>query len=1082
MEGAFSGFTAADDSVSAPQLLIREADGHVRLPQGEAFLRADFARAGSDLLIDTPDGGAYVVLDYFMSATPPALHTHDGAVLSADVVTALAGPLAPGQVAQAASGVDAGAAQQGVGLGEPIGQVSEAEGSVTATHPDGTQDALALGDSVYQGDVLETGAKGTVSIVFVDDTIFSLNGDGRMVMDEMVYDPGTQTGAFNAVVVQGVFSFVSGQIAKTSPEGMTVATPAGTIGIRGSTVLGKAAAEGAENKITLVRDVDGNIGEIIVSNAAGTMVLNQEGASTTLFRFDAAPTPVEFLSPQDIQQNFGHSLTRLVKVVAKKAKDDAQRATDKAERSNEDAKKAGDEAKQAEDEATKAEADAKAAQAEAEAAKAAAAEAGTDEEALAKVAAAEAKAAEALQKAADAKDAAEAKATEATAKGAEAEADAQQAQQAQQFNTLADTAFNAQSQAFEQFQQTQPPADQEPDGPQNGANGADKAGKADTVTKTSSSDSGDMIMIGADGKAVVTTKAMQDGGVIMITEDGKALTDVGTSNLTLDAGTQDADALGGTYTPPPGVLPPDYVAPPPPTTTYVPPTVVDVPQGFSETIVAPPGGGAMVGSSLNTNFYFPWGSIHPGSNYTITDAGGVDQISFDNLNNVIAKASFGAVPTSGVITTYAFSTGTLSTDIAGAVQNTVTFSGIDQFLLADIGVAGLAVTDYQTTAGGSVLVLGKMQSNDSGYVIAGSDSANTITIDTIMDGAVIFAKGGNDTININVVADGLDILGGAGTDTLSYVNLGTGVFANLSVSNGYVIDIDSMDSNSRVFEHQIKSIENFTGTALSDDVNLLSGTYGTIDTGAGYDAVFIHEAATFTLVNTGAGDDYVEVLGSELANIDMTKVSGGAQNSADVFAISIGKASSGSYDMTPAAYDTAYNDALNNRGFEYTGLSAYDALGSVTLTAWATGALLKGSKFGDTLNGAAGGDVLFGGGGADTLTGNGGADVFRYEGTTDYWGNATGGDSITDFVVGTDSMEFWGSGFGNLTAGALAAGNFISGAGAVATTATEYFIYDTSTDILSYDADGNGAGAAVAIADLTGITGAAFSETDIQIV
>ena len=437
-------------------------------------------------MIETPSGSSFLIPAYFMSETSASLITVDGAVLGARVVEALAGPMAPGQVAQL--GLGTAAAQQGVGLGEPIGQVSEAEGEVTVVHPDGTQSTLNTGGQIFQGDVLQTGSASNVSIVFIDDTVFSLDEDGRMVMDEMVYDPDTQTGSFNAQVVQGVFSFVSGQVAKTSPDGMVVHTPTSTIGIRGSTVVG------GDNKITLVKDVDGNVGEIIISNAAGSLTLNSAGATTTVFSSTSAPTPVVILSQAEIQQSYGKSLTNLIKVVSKKAQDDAQQAENKAIETQAEAKQAEQDAQQAEADASQAEANAEAAQAEADAAKAeadaalteaeaakVAAEAAGDEEAIAKATAAEAKAVEAAQKAAEATAAAEAEAQVAAAaraeadvaqsdaanKGADAEAAQAKAEQAQQFSSLANTAFKAQSQAFEQSQKTE----------------AEKAAKADTADK-----------------------------------------------------------------------------------------------------------------------------------------------------------------------------------------------------------------------------------------------------------------------------------------------------------------------------------------------------------------------------------------------------------------------------------------------------------------------------------------------------------------------------------------------------------------------------------------------------------------------
>lgn len=191
-DGTFTFGTVLDDL---------DASGNIRLPSGYAFLRAAFERAGPDLLVETPSGGAFVVPDYFFSQSSPALITHDGGVLSAKLVTALAGTSTTGMVAQLTIGDTS--AQGDLSLGAPIGQVSETEGAVSATHPDGSQENLATGSSIYQGDVVQTGAGASVGIVFADDTVFTLDEDGRMVMDEMVYDPDTQTGSFKTEVVQG---------------------------------------------------------------------------------------------------------------------------------------------------------------------------------------------------------------------------------------------------------------------------------------------------------------------------------------------------------------------------------------------------------------------------------------------------------------------------------------------------------------------------------------------------------------------------------------------------------------------------------------------------------------------------------------------------------------------------------------------------------------------------------------------------------------------------------------------------------------------------------------------------------------
>ena len=112
-------------------------------------------------------------------------------------------------------------------------------------------------------------------------------------------------------MVEGAFSFISGEIAKTGEDAMTVKTPVATIGIRGTTVAGKAAVEGNENSFTLLQDADGGVGEISLTNAGGTQVLGQVGATTSIASFNAPPPPPIILSVAQIQANYGTALNVL---------------------------------------------------------------------------------------------------------------------------------------------------------------------------------------------------------------------------------------------------------------------------------------------------------------------------------------------------------------------------------------------------------------------------------------------------------------------------------------------------------------------------------------------------------------------------------------------------------------------------------------------------------------------------------------------------------------------------------------------------------------------------------------------------
>ena len=72
-------------------------------------------------------------------------------------------------------------------------------------------------------------------------------------------------------------------------------------------------------------------------------------------------------------------------------------------------------------------------------------------------------------------------------------------------------------------------------------------------------------------------------------------------------------------------------------------------------------------------------------------------------------------------------------------------------------------------------------------------------------------------------------------------------------------------------------------------------------------------------------------------------------------------------------------------------------------------------------------------------------------------------DTLTDFSVADDTLQLENAVFSKLTTtGVLATASFVKGAAAL--DLNDYVIYNATTGALSYDADGNGAGAALQIA------------------
>ncbi|MEQ8711340.1 MAG: FecR domain-containing protein [Rhodospirillales bacterium] len=192
-----------------------------------------------------------------------------------------------------------------------IGTVEASEGSVWVIRSDGSRAELGNGDPVFQGDLIETAGDGAVGVSFTDGSAFSLGANGEMTIDEMIYNPATQEGSSFFSVVQGAFSFVSGSIAKTTPDGMMVQTPVATIGVRGTKVVGEAGPEGSDNSFTLLREDDGTTGEIVVYNEGGIQVLNQPFQTVSISDPSAGvPDPVT-ISQADVSNRYDATLRAL---------------------------------------------------------------------------------------------------------------------------------------------------------------------------------------------------------------------------------------------------------------------------------------------------------------------------------------------------------------------------------------------------------------------------------------------------------------------------------------------------------------------------------------------------------------------------------------------------------------------------------------------------------------------------------------------------------------------------------------------------------------------------------------------------
>ncbi|MDR3465431.1 MAG: FecR family protein [Xanthobacteraceae bacterium] len=149
---------------------------------------------------------------------------------------------------------------------KPIGKIVAASGLATIEHasavvvqaniPDYASQTK-VGDVVYLGDVVQTGADGRVAINFTDGTSFNLSSNARMALTEFVYDPNGKSNSSVLSLTKGTFTFVAGNIAKTGD--MKVDTPVATMGIRGTMPRIEISDDGTVKFATLIEEGKGKL-------------------------------------------------------------------------------------------------------------------------------------------------------------------------------------------------------------------------------------------------------------------------------------------------------------------------------------------------------------------------------------------------------------------------------------------------------------------------------------------------------------------------------------------------------------------------------------------------------------------------------------------------------------------------------------------------------------------------------------------------------------------------------------------------------------------------------------------------------
>ncbi len=174
--------------------------------------------------------------------------------------------------------------------GEPIGEIVEYKG-YAGLQRDG-ENSVVLADSepsVLMYDTAQT-QNGRMKIEFIGEEELDLTEHSKVWIDEVYYDPDPSKSKMTIRMAQGTARFASGFGGKIKKSNIKVSTPTAQIAVVG-TDFTTSIDEIGRSLVILLPDKWGNpSGKIIVSNAGGSVTLEEAYQATMVSTFDDSPT------------------------------------------------------------------------------------------------------------------------------------------------------------------------------------------------------------------------------------------------------------------------------------------------------------------------------------------------------------------------------------------------------------------------------------------------------------------------------------------------------------------------------------------------------------------------------------------------------------------------------------------------------------------------------------------------------------------------------------------------------------------------------------------------------------------------
>ena len=170
---------------------------------------------------------------------------------------------------------------------DSIGGVRETSGVTSILRNKETLEAENLPIELY--DQAQTG-KGRMLIEFLDKAELQLKEHSLVLIDEIYYDPNPNLSKMSLKMALGTARFASGRLGLVNKANINIETPTATIAVRGTDFTTTIDELGRSLVILLPDDKGLPSGIIEVTNAAGTVTLDEAYAATLVATADTPPT------------------------------------------------------------------------------------------------------------------------------------------------------------------------------------------------------------------------------------------------------------------------------------------------------------------------------------------------------------------------------------------------------------------------------------------------------------------------------------------------------------------------------------------------------------------------------------------------------------------------------------------------------------------------------------------------------------------------------------------------------------------------------------------------------------------------